>query len=465
MAIKFGFNKFWNIKPSDTDGKIVDLFVYDAIVSKKKDAGFFAPESEDVVSTEFIKDLKRYPAAEEIHVHINSPGGEVFAALGMMNQLIKHPAKVITYNDGITASAATLLFGVGDERIANLGSIFMYHNVIGSMQGNKHEIQKHLEVMSKVEESILDLYENSSNLSREELQSLMDKETYLTANEAVEMGFASVVKKKEDEEDEEKMLVAVDEASGFCMSNGLSFKLTAFGDLDALKSKLLNKKKNMKGEHTMDYNAFFASLTPENQALITNQITTSVSAATAPLQASLTAAEKEIKTLVGGSVGAKTGVDVTNLLNGELTADLSSEAKAQIEAVIKAAQESQKQLEMIQEEQKFQSFCNELKDLDKLPLDDKTQKALYALANTSQENYAQVKSLLAVANTAMEDNFRAVGSDAGKTTGSTAFDQMESKISAMRKENDKLAYNDAMQAVIVADPALWDAYRNEQYGN
>ena len=202
----------------------------------------------------------------------------------------------------------------------------------------------------------------------------------------------------------------------------------------------------------MNWEQFFNSLSPEQQALITAQL----AASTAPLQASLTAAQAQITQMQAATPAVAEAISLD-----AITAELSPEAKAQVEALLQTAQEQQAQLQAIQEEQKYNAFLGELSDFGALPLDDESKKALYSVANSSPDNYSHVKALLKVADTAMSGQFIPAGDDKGRQVENTAYGKMESLVAQKMKDNDMMTYAEAMQNVARENPALWDAYRTE----
>ena len=174
-------NKFWNMSSNLTDDSVLNMYVYGDIVT---DSHWFFGSDDDVVTREFIKDLNNHPQAKRINVYINSGGGEVFAAVAIAQQLKKHKAEVHTYVEGIAASAATIIAMAGDVRHMTVSGLYMIHLPSSSVRGNKHEFEKGIEVLQKVEDIIRLTYKNKTNLSDEELTAMIDHETWLTAEEA-----------------------------------------------------------------------------------------------------------------------------------------------------------------------------------------------------------------------------------------------------------------------------------------
>jgi ATP-dependent Clp endopeptidase proteolytic subunit ClpP len=128
-----------------------------------------------------------------IHLHIHSPGGDVFEGTAMFNLLKNHPAKVISYIDGLAASMATIIALAGTEVRMASNALFMIHNPSGSASGEKDEHLKAADLLSKIEGIMSDLYEKKTGLKPERIRKMMAEETWLTANEALALGFVDKV--------------------------------------------------------------------------------------------------------------------------------------------------------------------------------------------------------------------------------------------------------------------------------
>ncbi len=156
----------------------------------------------DITSWEFMdNDVSSYTLAKEIegldvdtiHVHINSYGGEVAEGLAIYNMLRQHKAKVITYCDGFACSIASVVFMAGDERIMNNASLLFIHNAWTMAAGNANDLRKTAEDLDKITSASIKAYMEHVNISGEELRELLDNETWLTPDEALEMGFATKI--------------------------------------------------------------------------------------------------------------------------------------------------------------------------------------------------------------------------------------------------------------------------------
>ena len=133
----------------------------------------------------------------DITVWINSPGGDCVAAAQIYNMLIDYKGNVTVKIDGIAASAASVIAMAGTKVLMSPVSMLMIHNPMTMAFGNTAEMQKAIDMLGEVKESIINAYEIKTNLSeiktnlsRGKISRLMDAETWMNANMAVELGFA-----------------------------------------------------------------------------------------------------------------------------------------------------------------------------------------------------------------------------------------------------------------------------------
>lgn len=139
------------------------------------------------------RQLDQLTDVSEIHVFINSYGGEVAEGLAIYNALKRHKAKVKTVCDGFACSIASVIFMAGDERIMNDSSLLMIHNAWTCAAGNAEELRKQADDLEKITQASVTAYKAHSNLSEEEIKALMDAETWILPDEAVEYGFATAI--------------------------------------------------------------------------------------------------------------------------------------------------------------------------------------------------------------------------------------------------------------------------------
>lgn len=152
----------------------------------------------DVSSYTLARELQSLQNVDHIRVFINSYGGEVAEATAIYNQLRDNPAKVTTICNGFACSAASVIFMAGDERLMNRASRLMIHNAMTGARGNAAQLRKAAEDLESINELSITAYMDKVNISREKLQELMDNETWIKPEDAVEMAFATGIVEDED---------------------------------------------------------------------------------------------------------------------------------------------------------------------------------------------------------------------------------------------------------------------------
>ena len=200
--------------------------------------GTIAEESwfDDDVTPQLFKD-ELNKGNGNITVWINSPGGDCVAAAQIYNMLIDYKGDVTVKIDGIAASAASVIAMAGTKVLMSPVSMLMIHNPMTVAFGNKGEMEKAISMLDEVKESIINAYEIKTGMSRAKLSHLMDSETWMDANKAVELGFADDILKRSEANDMEipQISMMYQEAQ---VVNSLMDKL-------ATKCKIENKKTNI----------------------------------------------------------------------------------------------------------------------------------------------------------------------------------------------------------------------------
>lgn len=148
---------------------------------------------------EFLEDLQNIKDKSTITVHINSGGGDLYSGLAIYNRLKALPGNVITVNDGIAASAASLIFQAGKTRRMNAGSNLMAHGAAGFLFGfyNAEDLSGLVKEFKAHDRAIVNVYAEAMGVSQEEAKKLVSGETWLTGKEAVERGLADEVIEEE----------------------------------------------------------------------------------------------------------------------------------------------------------------------------------------------------------------------------------------------------------------------------
>jgi ATP-dependent protease ClpP protease subunit len=192
--------EFYNLETS-SDGNTLNISINDDIGS------YWGATADDLAYL-----LSKSPDVKDIEVDINSDGGSVFQGTSIYNQLKNHPAKVTTRVTGLAASAASYVFLAGDVRIMNTGSFLMIHKPMAGaiadadelrdkpMAGaiaDADELRDIAENLDKIQEGIIDIYEEETNLDREALSEMVNAETWIGQTEGLEMGFATEISEEE----------------------------------------------------------------------------------------------------------------------------------------------------------------------------------------------------------------------------------------------------------------------------
>ena len=139
----------------------------------------------------------------DVTVWINSPGGNVFAAAEIYTMLKDYKGSITVKIDAIAASAASVVAMAGDTVQMSPVAMLMIHDPSTVAMGNTKDMEKAIEVLTEVKESIINAYAAKSGLSHARIANLMSNETWMNAKKAVELGFADEIlfSKKEDEPD------------------------------------------------------------------------------------------------------------------------------------------------------------------------------------------------------------------------------------------------------------------------
>lgn len=159
------------------------------------------PWSEDEVSSyNLSKELQELEDVDEIKLYINSYGGEVKEGLAIYNSLKRHKAKITTIADGFVCSIASVIFAAGDERIVGNTSMLMIHNAWTYASGDSNDLRKQAEDLEKITQASVNAYMSIVNIEEEDLKEMMNTDTWLSGDEALEVGFATKVIELEDRE-------------------------------------------------------------------------------------------------------------------------------------------------------------------------------------------------------------------------------------------------------------------------
>lgn len=174
--------KFWNFIRNDAGERVLRL------EGPIDEDSFWGDE---ITPDAFRDELE----AEEgdVTVWICSPGGNVFAAAEIYSMLRDHKGKITVKIDSIAASAASVVAMAGDRVLMSPVAMLMIHDPMTIAMGNKKDMEKAIDTLNEVKESIINAYQEKSGLSRKKISQLMEDETWMNAKKAVELGFADEI--------------------------------------------------------------------------------------------------------------------------------------------------------------------------------------------------------------------------------------------------------------------------------
>lgn len=156
----------------------VEVLIYDEI-------GVWGISAKD-----FVAEIKGLDVST-IRLRINSPGGDVFDGIAILNALREHPAKVVVQVDALAASIASVIALAGDERIIASNAYFMVHNPWGLAIGDAAELRKFADLLERVGDTLVKEYASATGQSQRQIREWMNAETWFDADQSVEHGFAT----------------------------------------------------------------------------------------------------------------------------------------------------------------------------------------------------------------------------------------------------------------------------------
>lgn len=188
--------KFWNFK-NEADADEAELMLYGDI----SDETWLGDE---ITPRQFAEDLASC-GGKRVNVRINSPGGDVFAAQAIYNQLQRYAGDVVVTIDGMCASAATIIACAGQTVIMPSNAVYMIHNPVCVVMDylTADEAKALAKQLDTVKDTILDVYKKrvGNRLTDTKLSHLMDNETWMSASEALANGFIDAIDEQAKVED------------------------------------------------------------------------------------------------------------------------------------------------------------------------------------------------------------------------------------------------------------------------
>ncbi|MFW6015298.1 MAG: head maturation protease, ClpP-related [bacterium] len=231
--------KIWEVK--NKSDKIGELLIMGDITSTE----WF---DEDVTPKKILNDLESLGDINELRVKISSNGGGVFAGVtiaNIINQYGKDNNVEITgYVLGLAASIASIIACSLPKLIMYSSSMLMLHKPLtGMFWGNANDMRKMADDLDDIEEALINTYQNKTNLSKEEIKDMLKKETWLTAEESINLGFADEI---------EEIEVAASISNNKLIMNGIEFDISRYNNVP---KQIIQNKMN-KGVNNMAFKVF-----------------------------------------------------------------------------------------------------------------------------------------------------------------------------------------------------------------
>ena len=203
--------KFWNFETPEAGRG--ELTLYGDI----SDASWWGDE---VTPAQFKDDLDALGDVSELDIYINSGGGDVFAGIAIYNMLRRHPARKVVRIDGLAASIASVIAMAGEEIVMAENAMMMIHEAWANVSGNKRELRKVAEELERIDGVLAFTYTARSGGEEKDIKAMLEAETWMTAKEAVEKGFADRV--------ETGLKAAASVRGSVLMMNGEEFDLKQY---------------------------------------------------------------------------------------------------------------------------------------------------------------------------------------------------------------------------------------------
>ena len=144
---------------------------------------------EGITAKQVVADLNKLGKKKDLIVRIDSPGGQVFEGTNIYNALLRNPARVSVHIDALAASIASVIAMAGNEIVAADNALLMIHDPAGMVGGTAADMRKMADTLDKVRSNLVGTYASRTKLAEDKISQLMADETWMTATEALQLGF------------------------------------------------------------------------------------------------------------------------------------------------------------------------------------------------------------------------------------------------------------------------------------
>jgi len=410
-----------------------------------------------------IEDALDIAQGADIEMDINSGGGDVYAGSEIYSLLKSYKGNITGRIVGIAASAASVI-GMGCTKLVMAPTAqIMIHNVSSGAYGDYRNLQHNADVLKGWNTSIANAYQLKTGMEQKDLLKLMDKETWMTAQQALESKF-------------------IDEVM-FDQSNRLaaSFGSAAYDEM--IPTKILDKLRNsgllkdkmqfilennvQEGVKGVNFEDILAKLSDEEKQFLQDHIATTVSNTVTTSTATL---QEEKTTLENSNAELQAKLEAIpqpEPTQDDVLANASPEIKALLDDANRKAMEAEANLQQMQDEKELSTFVAEAQAYDKLPINaTEFGPVLRNFAKADSEGFEKLRALLTAVNNATETG--AIFSNKGSNKpveGNNAWEKIQSLVKTAMENNSKISQPDAMLNVIKENPELYQEYLKEMEGD
>ena len=182
-----------NHEPQTSDDHAPSWFRIHAEAKGEVEVGIYDYIGQGGFTSQQLLNALRPYAKRNLHIRVNSGGGDVFEGITIFNQLRQHHGTVRVTIDGLAASAASVIAMAGSQISMHPTSFMMIHNAWGMVVGDAHEMRAMADVLEKVSNQIAQVYASRTTQSVDQIQAWMADEAWMTAEESATRGFADVI--------------------------------------------------------------------------------------------------------------------------------------------------------------------------------------------------------------------------------------------------------------------------------
>lgn len=440
-------NKFWEFKASAKNKSVGELYLYNEIASGSSWWG------DEVTPKSFKAELDALGSIDTLNIYVNSPGGDVFAGHAIASMIKRCKAQTIANVDGLAASMASAVVCACNKVIMPANTMLMVHHPWTRAMGNANDFRKKADDLEKIGESTMSIYRAKTGLSDEKLKELLDAETWLTAQEAKELGFCDEI--------EDAVQIAASISGDNLTYNGATFDIKAFKNIPVDKIKSLLNETNDKP---------FALEGGELLKMLTEP---SFQEKALGFLKSLFNVDNEVKdlkkdTATKGDDGEmpKTEDTVHTVQNS-----IPEDFKTRFEALEKSNLELKNQNETLQnqlaknaDEVRIKEFVQKAASFGNLSINaEEIGPILKGIAESDPDGYAKIEAVLQAANEQIAKGalFAEIGADG--VVESDISKRIEAKAQEIQKR-DNCTIEKARSMAYKENPDLYAEYQKEQFG-